>query len=85
MREKMKKDERKRLLSLHEYKIFQDKDGRWKTTLPDDTKKSGRRLVAKKAREDLEDTIIGYYKEIQKISDKKTIQERITLREIYPL
>ncbi len=44
----MKKEERKRLLSLHAYKIFQDKDGRWKTTLPDETRKSERRLIAKR-------------------------------------
>ena len=31
---------------MHKYKIFQDKDKRWKTTLPDDTKKNGRRLIA---------------------------------------
>lgn len=81
----MKKEERKRLLSLHAYKIFRDKDGRWKTTLPDETRKSGRRLIAKRELSDLEDTIVEYYQGIQKESDKRVIQKKITLREIYPL
>lgn len=85
VRESMRKEERKRLLSLHRYKIFQDKDGRWKTTLPDETKKSGRRLIAKSELRDLEDAVVEYYKGIQRESDRKVIQERMTLREIYPL
>lgn len=85
VRDSMRKEERNKLLSLHTYKIFQDKDGRWKTTLPDETKKSGRRLVAKQKLNDLEDAIVEYYKSLQKESDKKVIREKMTLREIYPL
>ena len=71
VRDSMRKEERKRLLSLHTYKIFQDKDGRWKTTLPDETKKSKRRLVAKRELCDLEDAIVEYYKGLQKNQTKK--------------
>ena len=39
VRNKMKETERQRLLSQHKYKIFQDKDGRWKTTILDPSKK----------------------------------------------
>ena len=85
VRESMRREERKRLLSMHRYKIFQDKDGRWKTTLPDETKKSGRRLIAKGELRDLEDVVIEYYKGVQKESDRKVIQERMTLHEVYPL
>ncbi len=76
VRDSMKKEERKRLLSLHAYKIFQDKDGRWKTTLPDEARKSGRRLIAKRELSDLEDTIVEYYQRIQKESDKRVIQKK---------
>lgn len=41
VRNKMKETERQRLLSQHKYKIFQDKDGRWKTTILDPSKKTG--------------------------------------------
>jgi len=61
--------------------IFQDKDGRWKTTLPDETKKSGRRLIAKAELSDLEENIITYYKEKQKLGKNK---EDITLNDIFP-
>ena len=47
---------------MHKYKIFQDKDGRWKTTLPDETKKNGRRLIAKSKLEDLNGIIAEFYK-----------------------
>src|SRR5574344_641695 len=39
----MKKEQEKKILNNHKYKVFQDKDGRWKTTVKDETKKSGRR------------------------------------------
>ena len=58
-------EQRQHYLSMHKYSIFQDKkDGRWKTTIPDSTKKTGRRLVANKNRSDLENEIINYYKSI---------------------
>ena len=78
VRDAMKEQERKRLLSKHNYKIFQDKDGRWKTTLPDSTKKSGRRLIAKTSRESLDEAIVQYYS----IEEKK--DGAYTLRKLYP-
>lgn len=69
-------------MSLHAYKIFRDKDGRWKTTLPDETRKSERRLIAKRELGDLEDTIVEHYQGIQKESDKRVIQGKITLRNL---
>ena len=75
VRDKMKDEERKRLLSKHRYKVFFDeKDNRWKTTLPDETKKNGRRLVAKRSKEKLENEIINYYAGIE---DDEFIQEYI--------
>lgn len=79
----MKEEERKRLLSRHRYKIFFDeKDNRWKTTIPDETKKNGRRLVAKKDKSKLEDVLIEYY---SKIEDDSYITENLcTLENIFP-
>ncbi|MFT3985744.1 MAG: hypothetical protein QM697_17730, partial [Lachnospiraceae bacterium] len=61
----MKEEEKQRILSRHKYNIFQDKDGRWKTTFPDTTKRSGRRLIAKKNYEDLIKEVIIYYSGIE--------------------
>ena len=79
----MKDEERKRLLSKHRYKVFFDeKDNRWKTTLPDETKKNGRRLVAKKDKHKLEDSIIEYYSSQE--DDKYIKNNLFTLEKIFP-
>ena len=86
VRDSMQKEERNKYLSKHTYRIFQDKDGRWKTTFPDETKKSGRRLVAKKNRNDLEDEIIEFYKDKEEANEaKKRYSTDITLEELYPI
>ena len=81
VRNKMKETERQRLLSQHNYKIFHDTDGRWKTTLVDPSKKTGRRLIAKTHLHDLEDVIIASYSAVE---DEKYIKENIyTLETIF--
>ena len=79
----MKEAERQRLLALHKYKIFQDKDGRWKTTLPDENKKNGRRLVAKSTEENLIKEVIKFYATKE---DEQYVREHatMTLRKLYP-
>lgn len=42
------------------YKIFQDVDGRWRTTVPDSTKKNKRRSIAKSTLEKLENAMIDF-------------------------
>ena len=75
VREKMERDRRRNILAKHEYSIFQDKDGRWKTTIKDSTKKNGKRLIARKDRRDLEDFLIDYLDEAPR--------ENATLRQLY--
>ena len=55
--EKMKTQE---LLNKHMYEIWEGKDGKWRTYLPDSEK--GRRLIKKTKRENVEKEIINYYK-----------------------
>ncbi len=77
----MKKQERENIIRRnHTYAIFQDKDGRWKTYVKDETKKGGRRLIAKATREKLEDTLVDYYKG----TDLILIRENMTLAMLYP-
>lgn len=78
---------RKYYLSRHKYKIFQDKDGRWKTTLPDPKKKNGRRLVAKKELDVLEETIADFYADLdeQSAESDSRLSPDITLEELYPI
>lgn len=62
--ETMKKEE---LLKKHPYKIWQGKDGKWYTYLPDESKKDGRRLVKRSEKKSLEDVVVSYWKKTEKI------------------
>jgi len=69
-----------KILQQHTYAITENKDGRFSTYLPDDTKKGNRRKVVKATRELLEKEIIKYYKE----REKETSVANISLRKFYP-
>lgn len=60
---KMNKKERKKLLSKHDYNIWQQKSGYWCTWIHDNTKPEKRRMIRKKEKRDLEDIIIESIKE----------------------
>lgn len=83
----MIKEKNQEYLSKHKYKIFQDKDGRWKTTLLDETKSNGRRLIAKKNKEDLEQAIIDFYMDLEQKENNpiSRLSKYTTLEELYPI
>lgn len=58
-------------LDKHHYKIWQGKNRRWFTYLPDD--KSGRKLISKSTKDDLHDTIIKYYRSVDENPKVKEI------------
>lgn len=72
VRDSMRKKEEERLLSKHKYEIFLGNDGRWKTTIPDETKPNGRRLIAKSTEEKLKKFLINFYAQIE---DEEYIQK----------
>lgn len=61
IREQIEMNKRKELLEKHPYKIWEGKDGKWYTYLPD--KGKGRRLIKRKSLQDIEDIIIAQIKE----------------------
>lgn len=63
---------RKELLSKHTYKIWEGKDGKWYTYVPDTIK--GRKLIKRNSEEAIEDTIIEYW---------KTQAENPTIEEVF--
>lgn len=78
----MIKARQEEILSNHKYKIFQGNDGRWKTTVPDKTKKSGRKIIAKSTYNDLVKELVIYY---DSIIDNNSISADIsTLTDIFP-
>lgn len=76
----MKKSERQKILDSHPYKIFLAKDGRWRTCVSDDSKKDGRRHIAKTTLDDLYDAIVEYYEKQEENKSTKNI----TLEKLYP-
>lgn len=68
---------RQTILKQHKenYKVWQAKDGRWKTKLPDGSKYG--KLVAKATLENLENFIVEFYK-------AKEETDKITMATIYP-
>lgn len=57
---------RKELLEKHPYSIWQGKDGKWYTYLPDETKARKKALVKRLTREALEKRIVEYWENVDK-------------------
>lgn len=70
----------KKILEQHPYAITENKDGRFSTYIPDNTKSNHRRKIVKASRELLEKEIIKLYKE----REKEKSLENICLYQIYP-
>lgn len=71
---------KKEYLAMHPYKITENKDGRFSTYLPDDTKPNNRRKVVKATRDLLEKEIVQYYKE----REKEQSNQNLCLKDFYP-
>lgn len=56
-------NEQRKLLKMHPYSIAKGKDGKWRTYLPDGTRKNNRRQIKKTHYEDLANEVIDYWKE----------------------
>lgn len=76
----MTKKEKQEILNNHPYNIWEGSDKRWKTYIPDETKKNGRKLLVKTHLHDLEDFLFSFYKNQQ----EETKLKEITLQELYP-
>lgn len=78
--EMMRKARKEQILKEHPYKIYQGKDGRWRTHLPDDDKDEGRKLIVKTSRGDLEKLVIDHYV----ATHEEEIRRSYTLEDLYP-
>lgn len=61
IQEKMEMNERKKYLDKHPYKIWEGKDGKWYTYLPDE--KKTRKQIKRRAKEELQKVIIDYWRD----------------------
>ena len=62
VQEQMQMKKRNELLGKHPYKIWQGKNGKWYTYLPDDSTE-GRVLKKRNSEDDIEDVVISYWRE----------------------
>ena len=53
-------EEKRKIIEQHRYKIWEGKDGKWRTYLPEIN--NDRRLVKRNTRESIEDAIVAFYK-----------------------
>ena len=64
IQEQIAMKENNKYLEMHEFKVWQGKNEKWYTYLPDKNK-GGRKLVKRNSKEDIEETIIAFYKEAE--------------------
>ena len=75
VQKKMHMKERERILNKHLYKIWQGKDGKWYTHVPDNNKKEKRRLIKRNTREKIEEVILELYKNENALTVKDVFEE----------
>ena len=62
---KIEMNERKKYLEKHEFRVWQGKDGKWYTYVPDEMHEKGRRLIKKTQRVGIDDELVKYYKSVE--------------------
>ena len=62
IQEQMAMADTKKYLKEHKFKIYQGKDGKWNTYLPDNSDKHKRKLVRKNTKEEVEREVVQFYK-----------------------
>mgnify|MGYP002123635568 CR=1 FL=1 len=75
VQEKVKMNKRREYLSKHPFKIWEGKDGKWRTYLPDKT--VGRRLVKRSSKTEIEGAVVKFYQ----ADEEKTVP--VTFAEMY--
>lgn len=85
LQDKIEMQKRNELLAKHLYKIYQGKDGKWYTYLPDETK--GRVLKKRNTEKEIEEVVVSYWKQIEEdpIIDtlfEEWIQSKVSREEI---
>ena len=83
VQEQMEMKKREEILQNHKYSIwYSESEDAWYTTLPDDTRKNGRKNVKRKNRKDLEKAIAAFYISQEK-ADKKEKEEILTVEKLF--
>lgn len=79
VQEQMAMKKREKILNRHPYAWWEGKDGKWRTYVPDESKKNNRRLVKRNTEQEITDYIIDFYEE----ENQKEVKG-VSLAELYP-
>lgn len=79
VQEQMAMKKREKILNRHPYAWWEGKDGKWRTYVPDESKKNNRRLVKRNTEQEITDYIIDFYEE-----ENKKETKGVSLAELYP-
>lgn len=80
-------NEKKKYLQMHDHNIWQGKDGKYYTYIPDEKAKRGKRLIKRNTEEELNDAIVKQYKAVEEepyVEDvyRMWIDRKMRLKEI---
>ena len=75
VQEQMALNKRKELIANHPYSIWQGKDGKWRTYLPDEEKERKKALKKRNSKEEIEDVVVAYWKNQIPSLQKHTFQD----------
>lgn len=79
VQEQIEMNKRKELLKKHPYKIWEGKDGKWRTYLPDVEK--GRILKKRTTEKAIDDMIVDYYLQVSKEESKHNKEKEKTVNQ----
>ena len=72
IQKKIEMNERKKFIEKHNYSIWEGKDGKFYTYLPDEESQRGKKLVKRTSEKAIEDEIVKFYKAME---DEPTISQ----------
>ena len=82
VRERIEMHKRKEILDKHPYTIWQGKDEKWRTYIPDENK--GRKLVKRNTQQAIEEYVIKYWESNSEEETQKRVAKEISLKKIFP-
>lgn len=82
VQEQITMKKREKILQNHPYAWWEGNDGKWRTYVPDVSKKSNRRLIKRSSKQGIIDFIVDFYEKEE--NKKKEAIKRISLAELYP-
>ena len=78
--EEMRKSKITEIIESHPYKIYQGKDGKWYTHIPDDSKSEKRRKIVRATLEEIHEVLYDHYTG----AEEKRLMLGMTIETLYP-